>query len=69
MLKSANGSINRMEAMNILEQVAFKPGTEWSAIYDMTNRKIVLAIDYDFENLYHFDFENWMIYYIEISVQ
>jgi hypothetical protein len=44
--------------MDILEQVAFKPGTEWSAIYNMTNRQIVLAIDYDFQNLYHFEFEN-----------
>lgn len=58
MLKAANGNIDWKQGINILEQVAFKPGTEWSAIYDMTNRKIVLAIDYDFQNLYHFEFED-----------
>lgn len=57
-LKAANGNIDWQEGVGILERVSFKPGTEWSAMYDMTNRKILLAIEYDFDNLYHFEFEN-----------
>ena len=56
LLNSANGNITSNEEMNILENVAFKPGTEWSAVYDMTNKKIVLAIDQNFSKLYQLGF-------------
>ena len=56
-LQSVNGNIDWESGMNILTQVCW-PSTAWSAIYDMTNKKIILAHYCDFENLYHISLNN-----------
>ncbi|MBU1099367.1 MAG: linear amide C-N hydrolase [Bacteroidetes bacterium] len=54
-LESVNGNITQVDAMNILSGIGWT-STEWSAVYDMTNKTIELAIDYNFNNLYHIGF-------------
>ena len=56
-LEAAGGNVSRSEAMDILSSVSFL-STEWSAVYDMTNKEVIIAIDANFDNIYEFDF-NW----------
>lgn len=56
-LETAAGNITRQDGVDLLGSVG-NTYTEWSAIYDMTHRKIILAIDFNFDNLYHFSFED-----------
>ena len=57
-LKDVNGNIDHNQGIIILDSVNF-PSTEWSAIYDMTEKKVIIAIDSDFENLYEFGFDDF----------
>jgi len=63
-LEPVKGNIDINGGLNILEQNAFEPGsewparTQWSSLYDLTERKLILAIYYDFNNLYHFSFDD-----------
>jgi len=51
------GSMTYDSAFNLLRDVGYE-NTEWSAVYDLTGKKLVLANYYDFENLYHFSFDD-----------
>jgi len=55
-LETAGGNITRQDGLDLLGIVG-NTYTEWSAIYDMTNRKIILAIDFHFDHLYRFSFQ------------
>jgi len=56
-LENTSGNIDRQQGMNILQNVG-NEFTQWSAIYDMTEKKITLALDFNFEKFFHFSFEN-----------
>jgi penicillin V acylase-like amidase (Ntn superfamily) len=52
-LESANGNIDQEEGMNILQSVG-NPFTQWSAMYNMSDRSIALVLDYQFNKVFHF---------------
>ncbi len=55
-LSALNGFMTWQQGMEILLHVG-NPYTQWSIVYDMTNPKISLALDFDFSTFYHFEFE------------
>ncbi|MFC1726140.1 linear amide C-N hydrolase [candidate division KSB1 bacterium] len=55
-LEGAGGNLSRDETVEMLRSVSF-PSTQWSAVYDMTEKEAIIAIDADFENLYEFGFD------------
>ncbi|MFC2136154.1 linear amide C-N hydrolase [Bacteroidota bacterium] len=52
-LEYSNGNISCSEGMNILQRVGW-PSTEWSAMYNLTDKSIKAVIDFNFENIYEF---------------
>ena len=54
-LASAQGMLTWQQGMNILATVGWE-FTQWSIVYDMTNRSLELALDFDFSEYYHFEF-------------
>jgi hypothetical protein len=54
-LESAQGSISTNDTENFLNQVG-NEYTQWSAIYNMSRKEIVLFVDYDFNKPYYFTF-------------
>jgi hypothetical protein len=57
-LEGAGGNLSSHEAVEILRDVSF-PSTEWSAVYDITEKEISIAIDANFNNLCEFAFD-WL---------
>ncbi len=55
-LDRVQGNLDRNGAFSILQRVG-NVYTEWSAVYDMTSKAMDVAIDFDFTNLYHFEFQ------------
>lgn len=57
-LESAEGNINWEDGMNILERIVFyPPGTQWSSLYDLIDKKIIFALDCNFETFFHFSLD------------
>ena len=56
-LEAAGGVVDYDQCMSLLEQVG-NIYTQWSALYDMTEKKIILAVDYNFQNLFEFSLED-----------
>ena len=52
-LETAQGTISVTEAENLLSIVG-NPYTQWSAVYRMSTRAMVLFLDYDFTEAFHF---------------
>lgn len=56
-LLSLGGDIQWEQGMDILETVKFDPpGTQWSSLYNLTNRTMHIALNCNFEKFYHFSF-------------
>jgi hypothetical protein len=55
-LSEADGNISPKEAMTILESVS-NSHTIWSAVYDMTNGDVQLAMDRDYDQIHTFALE------------
>ena len=54
-LETADGNIGESNGLNLLQNVGY-PYTQWSAVYNMTEKKVTLSLDYDFNNLFYFSF-------------
>ena len=54
-LETSKGNIDSEKAMNLLKQVGHQY-TEWSVVYDISKREMNVAIDFDFNKIYHFSF-------------
>jgi hypothetical protein len=48
-----NGILNPNDSMSLLSEIA-NIWTEWSAVYDMANKRILLALDYNYSPIYEF---------------
>jgi hypothetical protein len=48
-----NGILNPNDSMSLLSEIA-NIWTEWSAVYDMAGKKILLALDYSYSPIYEF---------------
>lgn len=48
-----NGILGATDSMALLSEVA-NIWTEWSAVYDLTNRRVLLALDYSYDPVYEF---------------
>ena len=48
-----NGILSRNDSLVLLSEIA-NIWTEWSAVYDMANRRILLALDYSYDPIYEF---------------
>lgn len=54
-LEEAQGNISLDEAMNILERIKFAPpGTQWSSLYNLNQKKMSIALNCNFDYIYHF---------------
>ena len=56
-LASAQGILTWQQGMNLLEDVGYTY-TQWSIMYNMTDRSLELALDFDFSEYYHFEFND-----------
>ncbi|MCR5165665.1 MAG: linear amide C-N hydrolase [Oscillospiraceae bacterium] len=54
-LDPEEGISGKEEAMALLETVSQKPGTNWSAVYDLDDFKVEACFALDYENKYEFD--------------
>ncbi len=52
-----NGILGPNDSMTLLSEVA-NIWTEWSAVYDMANRRILLALDYSYNPTYEFHLDD-----------
>jgi hypothetical protein len=52
-----NGILSRGDSMGLLSEVA-NIWTEWSAVYDIAGRKMILALDDNYNPVYEFRFED-----------
>ncbi len=52
-MEASKGKMSVNESMNILKEIGHQY-TEWSAVYDISNREMTVVIDYDFSKLYTF---------------
>lgn len=57
LLDDTNGILSSDESMNLLSELGWQ-WTEWSAVYDISHKSVTLAIDFNFDSLYRFFFEN-----------
>ncbi len=48
-----NGILNANDSMSLLSEIA-NIWTEWSAVYDMANKRILLSLDYSYNPIYEF---------------
>ena len=53
-LHNKNGNISISQGMSVLENVGWPNATEWSAMYNLTEKSVRVAIDFNFNNLYNF---------------
>lgn len=56
-LSYLDGDMSLTQGMNILQTVGYE-FTQWSIVYDITNKALDLALDYDFTQYYHFEFQS-----------
>ena len=54
-LSVRDGSLTMEQGMEILETVGYEY-TQWSIVYDMNQRRLDLALDFDFNRFYRFEF-------------
>jgi hypothetical protein len=52
-----NGILNPNDSMSLLSEIA-NIWTEWSAVYDMANKRILLALDYSYNPIYEFHLDD-----------
>jgi hypothetical protein len=52
-----NGILGPNDSMALLSEVA-NVWTEWSAVYDMANRRVLLALDFSYNPVYEFRFDD-----------
>ncbi len=57
LLDYTNGILSSDESMDLLSELGWQ-WTEWSAVYDISHKSVTLAIDFSFDILYEFFFEN-----------
>ncbi|MFC1852110.1 carcinine hydrolase/isopenicillin-N N-acyltransferase family protein [candidate division CSSED10-310 bacterium] len=57
-LESASGIVTAAESLDILSEVG-NTYTQWSAIYHMSEKKITLSVDFDFDTLHEFQFHDF----------
>ena len=56
-LQKHSGKLNYDQSLNLLKKVGF-PFTQWSTLYDLSNKKVLLAQEYNFDNIYEFRFKD-----------
>lgn len=52
-----NGILGPDDSMGLLSEIA-NIWTEWSAVYDMANKRVLLALDYNYSPIYEFRLED-----------
>jgi hypothetical protein len=57
LLDHTNGILSSDESMDLLSELGWQ-WTEWSAVYDISHKSVTLAIDFNFDILYKFIFED-----------
>jgi hypothetical protein len=57
LLDHTNGILSSHESMDLLSELGWQ-WTEWSAVYDISHKSVTLAIDFNFDILYKFIFED-----------
>lgn len=55
-LSKQQGVLDKDAALNLLHKVGF-PFTQWSALYDISNKKVTLALEHNFDIIYEYSFE------------
>jgi hypothetical protein len=55
-LKETNGILIEKEAMKLLSENTIKGDEQWSAVYNLTQKKAYVCVGKDYETMYEFDF-------------
>lgn len=55
-LKETNGILTEKEAMKLLSENTIKGDEQWSAVYNLTQKKAYICVGKDYETMYEFEF-------------
>ncbi|MDR3595972.1 linear amide C-N hydrolase [Clostridium sp.] len=56
-LKETNGILTEKEAMKLLSENTIKGQEQWSAVYNLTQKKAYVCVGNDYETMYEFKFD------------
>jgi len=54
-LKETNGILTEKEAMTLLSENTIKGDEQWSAVYNLTQKKVYICVGKDYETMYEFE--------------